>query len=240
LGGDHDVIAPLRIGAAQPTTTPYEVAANAQSHAALVRAADSRVVVFPELSLTGYHLDAPHVSPDDSVLDPLIEACRDTGSVALAGAPIAGDHIAMLVITGEQVSVAYRKIWLGDAEAERFRPGAEPASIDIDGWRLGLAICKDTGAPEHATRTAALGIDVYVAGMLEHLADRDVIGERARRVAQDHHVWVVVASFAGATGEGYDNAAGDSAIWNPAGSLMASAGRKPGEAAVATLTRVKP
>lgn len=195
------------------------------------------MVVFPELSLTGYHFDAPVVSPGDSRLEPLVEACRETGSAALAGAPVAGDHIGMLVITGEDVAVAYRKVWLGNAETERFRPGAEAASIDIDGWRLGLAICKDTGVPEHAADTAALGIDVYVAGMLEHRADRDVIGERAKRVTGDHRVWVVVASFAGSTGEGYEETAGESAIWSPDGSRVASAGSETGEAAVATLIR---
>jgi len=235
--GTGETAALLRVAAAQPETTPYDVAANAQSHAAIIRAVGARVVVFPELSLTGYHFDAPVVSPSDPRLEPLVEACRETGSAALAGAPVAGDHIGMLVITGEDVAVAYRKIWLGNGETERFWPGAEAASIDIDGWRLGLAICKDTGVPEHAADTAALGIDVYVAGMLEHPADRDVISERAKRVTEDHRVWVVVASFAGSTGEGYEETAGGSAIWRPDGSRVASVGRDTGEAAVATLIR---
>ena len=54
---------PLTIAVAQPLSMPYDVAANALAHAAAVRAAGARVVVFPELSLTGYELDAPAITP---------------------------------------------------------------------------------------------------------------------------------------------------------------------------------
>nr|WP_211243163.1 hypothetical protein [Rhodococcus oryzae] len=46
------------------------------------------LVVFPEMSLSGYAMDAPTVALDDPRLRPLIAACRHTGAVALAGAPV--------------------------------------------------------------------------------------------------------------------------------------------------------
>ncbi|MBY8850513.1 hypothetical protein [Saccharothrix longispora] len=55
------------------------------AHAEAVRAARARVVVFPELSLTGYHFDAPVVSPDAPA--PLVAACAETGE---GFAPAAG------------------------------------------------------------------------------------------------------------------------------------------------------
>ena len=115
-------------------------------------------------------------------------------------------------------------MWLGTVEAERFHPGSEPAALDVDGWRLGLAICKDTGIEQHATDTAALVIDVYIAGVLESTEEAARQDERARRIATDHRVWVAVASFAGSTGGGYVQAAGRSAIWGPGGVLVAQAG----------------
>lgn len=80
--------APLVIAVAQPPSVSYEVAANAATHAATIRAADARVVVFPELSLTGYELDAPAVSAEDPRLLPIVPACAETGSLALVGAPV--------------------------------------------------------------------------------------------------------------------------------------------------------
>src|SRR5918994_422967 len=80
--------------------------------------------------------------------------------------PSRGDHIAMLAVDGGGVRVAYRKVWVDATEAHRFSQGGEPGLLELDDWRLGLAICKDTGIGEHAADTAALGIDAYVGGIL--------------------------------------------------------------------------
>jgi predicted amidohydrolase len=230
---------PLVIAVAQPLCPSYDVAANAMTHAATIRSVGARVVVFPELSLTGYELDAPAISVADRRLTPIIEACASTGSLALVGAPVDGEagrsHIAMLAVDGNGAGVAYRKMWLGGAEPDRFNPGTEPVVIEIDGWRLGLAICKDTGISQHASDTAALGIDAYVAGVLESAEDAAVLGDRARRVAADHHVWVAIASFAGSTGGGYTEAAGRSGIWSPDGAVVSRTGPEIGAIARATL-----
>ncbi|XVS60695.1 carbon-nitrogen hydrolase family protein [Actinosynnema sp. CA-299493] len=236
----------ITIAVAQPRCTPYDVAANVAAHVEAVRAAGSRVVVFPELSLTGYHFDAPVVPFE--LVEPLARACAETGTVAFAGAPVGGSfggrgggsgggwadgsvggpvggpNIGVLEVSGAGVRVAYRKMWLGGREALRFRPGDAPAVVEVDGVRLGLAVCKDTGVPRHAADTVALGVDVYVAGVLEHAWDSGVVRERARRIAVGHGVWVAIASFAGSTGEGYESAAGRSAVWDPSGGMITSAG----------------
>lgn len=230
----------LVIAAAQPVCAPYEVAANASAHADVVRAARARVVVFPELSLTGYELDAPPVDPADEGLRPLISACAATGSVALVGAPTSdalGDHISVLAVDDLGARIAYRKMWLSDTEAKRFTPGPSPAVIEVDGWRLGIAVCKDTGMPAHAAATADVGMDVYVAGVLDSADDASVQDERARRITGEHDVWVVVASFAGSTGGGYEAAAAQSRVWSPDGRVVASAGETAGRFARATLTK---
>jgi predicted amidohydrolase len=231
---------PFTIAAAQPPCSPHDVAANALIHADAIRSAAARVVVFPELSITGYELDAEAIDADDPRLTAVVAACAETASLALLGAPAAGSggrsHIAMLAADGSGVSVAYRKIWLGGAEPEHFEAGEAPAVLEVDGWRLGLAICKDTGVPEHAAATAALGMDAYVAGMLESAEDAHVLDERARRVAGEHGVPIVIASFAGSTGGGFDSAAGRSGIWGPDGLEIARAGPEPDDLARATLS----
>jgi predicted amidohydrolase len=229
---------PLTIAVAQPVCVALDVAANAAAHAAAVRNAAARVVIFPELSLSGYELDAPAISGTDARLQPIVAACAATGSVALVGAPLVGaerPYIAMLSITAAGAAIAYRKMWLGAAEAERFVAGSEPAVLTVDGWRLGLAICKDTGTPQHAADTAVRGMDVYVAGTVKHAGEGEVQDERSRRVARGHHVWVAVASFAGPTGGGFAQTAGGSAIWSPEGIAVARAGPAAGEIVRATL-----
>ena len=230
---------PLRLAVAQPPCAAYDVAANAEAHAALIRSASARVVVFPELSITGYELDAPAIEVDDPRLTPIVQACAETGSVALVGAPVQGKgdeaHIAMLAVDGRGASVAYRKVWVDSTEA-RFAPGVAPGVLEIDGWRLGLAICKDTGIPRHWADTAALGIDAYVAGVV--LGDDETwkIEDRACRIAGDFNVWVAMASFAGPTGGGYATTAGCSGIWSPIGIEVARVGSEVGAVACALLT----
>jgi len=225
---------PLTIAAAQPMTVACDVARNADTHAGAVRQAGARVVVFPELSLTGYEFAAPPVGADDPRLAPLQAACAASGAVALVGAPVTtadgGERaIGILAIDATGARVVYRKMYLGGDEPSCFAPGGAPAVIEVDGWRLGLGVCRDTGILAHAAVTAALGIDVYAAGVLEFAAAATVPEDRARRIARDHGVWVAIASFAGATGEGYTETAGGSGVWAPDGAELARAGNRPGE-----------
>jgi predicted amidohydrolase len=231
---------PLRIAVAQSRCFPDDLGMTVKAHAAQVRSAEARVVLFPELSLTGYELEAAPPALDDDTLAPLVDACAAAGAVALVGAPVAGDagqvFIGVLAVDGDGATVAYRKVNLGEQEAVRFTPGPGPAAIEVDGWRLGLAICKDTGIPEHAAGTAALGVDAYLAGVLEHAADTQVTDRRGHRIATTHHLWVAISSFAGSTGGGYTEAAGRSAVWRPDGTVVARAGNWPGSLVCASLT----
>jgi predicted amidohydrolase len=241
----------LTIAVAQPQCVARDVAANALAHAAIVRAARSRLVLFPEMSLTGYELDAPLVEQGDERLAPVITACADTGSIALVGAPVRardaasasddsssgdGANIATLLMDSDGARVAYRKQWIAASESRRFSPGEHPAVISVDGWRLGLAICKDFSMEQHAADTAALGIDAYLAATVmfaDETADQE---QRAARRARELSTWVAVASFAGGTGGGYSSTAGGSGIWGPDGFPRARAGDDAGEYARAALS----
>ncbi|MFG2193765.1 carbon-nitrogen hydrolase family protein [Streptomyces sp. NPDC048639] len=231
---------PLTLAVAQPPCMSYDIARNAKAHADAVRAAGARVVIFPELSLTGYELEADPITADDPLLDPLVAACAETGAWALVGAPVHGEggaaHIATLAVDGSGATVAYRKMWLGETESAYFVPGDKPAVHEVDGWRLGLAICKDTGIPQHAAETAALGIDAYLTGSVKSTGESALQDERACRIATEHGVWVAVASFAGSTGGGFAEAAGRSGIWRPGGAVVTQAGPETGAVARATLT----
>ena len=229
--------APLTIAAAQPATVAYDVAANAAAHAAVVSAAGARVVVFPELSLTGYELDAPHVDLADARLAPLVEACARTGAIALAGAPVLTGgrrYITTVVVDGDGATAAYRKINLHPPEDEHFAYGDTAAALEIDGWRLGLAICKDTRIPEHHRETVALGVDAYVGSVIFTGDEHDVRDDRMRGIAERYGVWVAAACATGATGP-FPATSGGSGVWAPGGERVAQAGADAGAFAWARL-----
>ncbi|RRR95793.1 carbon-nitrogen hydrolase family protein [Glycomyces terrestris] len=229
---------PLTIALAQPDLRPGDVAGNAAAHAAAVRAAGARVVVFPELSLSSYAMAAPTVSLEDPALEAIVEACEETGTVALAGAPLlegGREYIATVRFDADGPVPVYRKMFPGEAELERFAPGGGAAAVEVDGWRLGLAVCRDSGLDAHIEATAALGVDAYVGGNLhdpEGAARRDA---RMPKLAAAHGLWVAMCCFAG-PGSDYPDASGGSAVWAPDGSLVAQADDRPGRIVTAVLT----
>lgn len=171
----------LVLAVAQPDCVPYDIEKNAVRHAEMVRRAEAGVVIFPELSLTGYHLDAPAITVEDPRLGPIVEACAEAGAVALVGAPVkeeGREYIATLAVDGDGAEVAYRKVHVHTSE-QRFADGGRSEVIEVNGLRLGLAICRDMAIAQHAEDTAALGIDVYAAGVVHQAAEVAVQEESA-------------------------------------------------------------
>lgn len=230
----------LNVAVAQPVIRVNDLKANVASHVDAIRVAESRLVIFPELSLTGYDLDAPVVDMNDPLLKDLVDVCAQEGSVALIGAPVGeGGHqsIATLRVDGTGVTVVYRKSWLHGDEFTRFTPGSGPSTIDVDGWVVGLAICRDTGQSRHTAQMAAHGVELYAAGVVDVAADVVECQARAFVISRALAAPVAIASFAGPTGGGFDETAGHSAIFAADGTMLAEADGRAGSMVRAELTR---
>jgi predicted amidohydrolase len=190
------------VAVAQPKVVAYDVETNARTHADVIRGARARLVVFPELSLTGYNLDAPAIDCEDPRLAPIIAACAEVGAVALVGGPVADpdgrEFIATIRVDETGAGVAYRKIHLHPPEDERFAAGDQHVVMPLGGWHLGLAICRDASLPHHAAAVAAAGATAYVACTVNEPTDpRD---ERMRDRALAHDIPVIASCSAGPDG----------------------------------------
>jgi predicted amidohydrolase len=228
---------------------PGDVAANAAAAAAMVREAGdagARVVLFPEKFLTGYEPGLIQADPErcavrgggDARLAPLLDACRDTGSVAVVGTAVhdAGSlFVSALVLDGDGTWAArYDKQLLFRTEQDVYQPGRQGLSVDVDGWRLGIGVCYDSGFPEHARAAALDGCHAYLVGALFSVGH----GHHESRVwfparAHDNTMYAVLANLVGTTG-GWDTC-GSSAVWDPLGRLVAEAGPADAELLVADL-----
>ncbi len=226
----------IRVGAAQFDAVAGDIAANIAAHERLIDDAGSRgvdVLVFPELSLTGYASTLLDETPARCVIDPagpalaLIEdACRANRIVAVVGAvlrSVAGLELGAIVVDRRgRVCATYAKQHLDGAEKGWFVPGTTGCMIEVDGWRLALGICYDASFPEHGRGLALEGADAYLVSGAFPLGDSD----HRRSVyfparALENTVYVAFANFVG----GHDGRqyCGRSAVHGPDGRRLAEA-----------------
>lgn len=216
----------MQVAAIQTTPEP-ELEANAAAHARLIGEAGARVCVFPELSLTGYDLDpASVITEDDPRWSPIRRACAEHDAYALVGAPLStpdGTHIATVVIGPDGDTLGhYGKRHLHGPEVDLFTPGGHHLLLEVDGRRLGLAVCYDAAVPSHAAEVAAGGAEVYVVSALYTNGSEDRITQQMTHAAK-LGMWAVMAQFSGRTG-GYDTCGG-SGVWRPGGAEEVRLGR---------------
>ncbi|OII62222.1 carbon-nitrogen hydrolase family protein [Streptomyces sp. CC53] len=230
------------VAAAQFSSVPGDVDGNARTMAGLVReAAGARVVVFPELALTGYEPELIARDPGlrladgDPRLDPVREACRESGAAAVVNTAAPGRQggprpaLTSYVIGPDGATLArYDKQHLHDAERGVFEAGTGDGRFTLDGHRFALATCFDNHFPELGGRAAADGCRVYLASSLYGTGNG--VLERAAvypALARDHGLFVVLANHVGPAGPW--TGCGRSAVWGTDGTLLAEAdGVRPG------------
>lgn len=220
----------LAIVAAQTAAVRGEMDENIARHLRLVRAAASfgaDLVVFPELSLTGYELDVARdlqLEPEDPKLEPLRNAAAEYGMHVLVGAPwrsgLDKPWLGAFLFSPER-TLAYAKIHVHESEDAYFAPGREGCVVSIRGVGVGVAICADTNFPAHAAEAAANGADVYVASVMKTEEKYPGHAEKLKDYAVRHGMAALTANFTGPTGN--KMSAGKSAIWDERGQVVAQA-----------------
>jgi len=221
----------LTIAAAQSRSIKGDIAANAVLHSEFVVAAagfGAQLVVFPELSLTGYEPDIARecaIAPEDARLDPLRRLARQHGMTVVAGAPILPatglPHIAAFAFLPDGTVSVYTKRHLHPGEEACFQPGAGGAALHVAGETIALAICADTTHPEHAASAAAGGATIYAAGVLITEQGYAADARLLERYAFEHRMAVLMANHSSPSGRW--TPAGRSAIWRPDGRLAIAA-----------------
>ncbi len=135
----------VRVAAATPVVHIADPKANAEEHIALIRKAgeqDVDLVVFPELSLTGYAIDDLHMQTAlldeaERQIGAVAEVTKEKGVVAVVGAPIrAADRLyncAVVMAEGEVIGVVpktylpnyreyYEKRWFSPSDPDMAAP----------------------------------------------------------------------------------------------------------------------
>ena len=220
----------LRVATAVPTVKVSDIDYNLAQHLDLIRKAASegvQLLVFPELSITGYTCADLFRQPTllegtRQALDLLCEATRDLSAMIVVGAPVAWrNHVynCAVVLQYGEIRAYVPKVFLPNYnefyEARWFDSGASvPADTYLDdipfgagqlfslnGAIVGIEICEDLWVPVPPSSIMALrGAQVIV----NLSASDEVLGKHAylRRMIEAHSGRLVAAYVYAACGFG--------------------------------------
>ncbi len=235
----------LRVAAAQAESVSGDVVANVATAVSLVTSAadqGARVVVLPELFLTGYDpagwTHERSLAPDDPALAPLSDVAASRSVVVVVGAAVrrALDEstLSLLVVDDEgQISAPYDKQHVFADERQFFTPGDHGATIVVDGWELALGVCYDGCFPEHAASAAAGGATAYLCPSAYYVGSEHRRDLYYAARALDNGIYVVFAGLTGRCGDYAFN--GGSAVYDPEGQPLGRVGAESPGVVVADL-----
>lgn len=234
----------LRIAVAQMEPVLGDVASNVSAHLAWARraaAAGAGLVVFPELSLTGYLLQdlASEVAfPLDrpGPLAPLLKLSRSIGLIVGLAEESESHRVynSAVYLSGGRIRHVHRKVYLPTYgmfdEGRFFAAGDGFRAFDTPFGRLGMLICEDFWHTSASLVLAQDGADCLIvvsAGPTEGIdRRRGLVGQAtwknlARVIAQMQTLFVVYANRIGF--EDGVNFAGGSCVIDPFGECVAEA-----------------
>ena len=232
----------LNIALAQINTHLGDVQANLAKHMELIQQAQTsgaELIVFPELSLTGYGLQdlvpgvAHRASADDPVFAPLLEASHKIDMVVgfVDEDPRHRFFIASVYLSGGQVVHVHHKVYLPTYglfdEGRFFAWGDRVSAFDTKFGRIGILICEDFW---HASPPYLLWLDGADLFLLTSASpgrgvNKQSVLESARWVDDINRAYACLfTSFVVHTNRvGYEdglNFWGGSTVYNPNGDLL--------------------
>ncbi|BBN81056.1 carbon-nitrogen hydrolase family protein [Pseudoalteromonas sp. A25] len=134
---------------------------------------NAKVVVFPEMSLTGYDLayaaQHPFKGVDDTRLRPLLNMVKKLAITAIVGCVLKQQdklYIAALILCPQGKNSIYLKQNLHDGEAAYVSSGTKPISHNVEGLKFSFGICADFYQPEQLLSESASNPDILILAVL--------------------------------------------------------------------------
>lgn len=217
----------MKISAVQIRSDKGNIKSNIENHIKWIDIAVSEnvdLIIFPELSLTGYEpVLAEELTTDqnDSRLD-VFQKISDLKNITIiVGLPIkspSGILISMVIFQPKSARLTYSKQQLHPDEKPYFIQGSEQIILKIKDQKIAPAICYESLQPEHSTRANRLGTQLYLAAVAKSQSGIEKAFAHFPKIADKYSMPVLMANCIGKC----DNfeSAGQSAVWDENGNLM--------------------
>lgn len=217
----------MKLAVVQIRSIAGDIPGNLAKHIdAVYRAVElgTELVLFPELSLTGYEPTLAQrlaTQANDSCFDRLRTLSDSHAIVICSGMPLivdTGVEIGMLLFQPGSPRQTYAKQFLHADELPYFVCGNGQTLLRKGGHTLAPAICYESLQPQHAEAAVSLGADIYLASVAKSAAGVAKAYGYYPLIAKQHNMAVVMANCLGPC----DNfiGAGRSAAWNSKGEFV--------------------
>jgi predicted amidohydrolase len=217
----------MKIGLAQLRPFKGDLKKNIVAHKRLLDVAilkEADVVVFPELSLTGYEPKlckelASH--QDDERLDDfqtLSDTHRMTICVGMPTKSSSGVRISMIIFQPGQPRLTYSKQHLHVDELPYFIPGEEQIILTTHNKKVAPAICYESLLPEHSASVHKSGAQIYLASVAKSSNGIYKAFKHYPEIARQYSMIVAMSNCIGPCDD--FESVGKSSIWNKEGILL--------------------
>ncbi len=219
----------MRIAAAQIQTIPQNTAANIRNHIRMIEAAAKQgvsLLLFPEMSLTGYELEMAETlafEQNDPRLADLVGLAVRYKMLIIAGAPIrigSRLYIGSFIFSPEGEVSIYTKQYLHGGEEKFFAASFEHDPLVILGEeKIALAICADITNPLHPEAASKRKATLYAAGIFYSTPTGiEEAYKQLSHYARKYKMGVLIANYAGVCYQ--IPSRGKSAYWDKEGKLI--------------------
>lgn len=223
----------MKLCAAQLASLKGDVQGNLQRHLQVVRQAaalGAELVMFPELSLTGYEPTLARALANNSWADVLapLQALSDAHRIIITvGLPLMAEgdvRIGMPILRPGLPPLFYAKQRLHADELQWFVAGDQPVVFAAGEHHLAPAICYESMFSSHAEQARTLGADVYLVSVAKTTQGIAAGLEHYPRIARRCAMPVLMANCVGPADSFVG--AGQSAVWDRQGHLLGALGRE--------------
>jgi len=235
----------MRVAIAQIEAIKGNIEENIENHLKWIKQAiqnNADMVVFPELSLTGYEPDLAEslaTNQEDTRLDE-IQSLSDKNRITIGvGLPTRKEgnvFVSMIIFQPHKERITYSKQYLYPPEKSIFTAGINPLILNIESEIISPAICYETSNKAHCEYANQNKATMYLASVLSSIGGIDAELKKLSGIAKNYNMVTCMANYVGKSG-GYE-CAGKSSVWNEKGEIMEQLGDKTeGMIVFDTLTR---
>jgi len=217
----------MKISVVQTRPVKGDIERNISNHIKLIDLAVSHgaeMVIFPELSLTGYEPELANelaIDKEDNRLNDF-QKISDTKLVTIGiGIPTKsniGTCISMVLFQTSKPRETYSKKYLHADEEAFFVRGESSVGLIGNNNNIAIAICYELSVPLHSENAFKCGAEIYIASAVKSVTAIDNAMQTLSDIAKKYSMTVLLSNCIGQSG-GYA-CAGKTSVWNNKGSLL--------------------